>query len=321
MYKEYSMAPKTQAKAAPAKAAPAKAAPAKAAPAKTKEETKAVAVKEKTTKSVSTASAADLARMAMAAGEADRVTRASDGATFSYISLAKDKSKALDEDEPEFFIKGLTLKEFYIQSTKERFGKILDVVPLMFVTVYAEYDGPGNLAKFCGVWHRDDALKLPTVPGSNFNRLLPEGHEARPQKWVFLYVVGHDDIVNAVLTYKSTGNKIAKSWIKDLEGRQLSSCQTVYSLEAEKQKNDRGQTWLDVRPTFKGVVYTLDGDQMTAEEDFAEEVLKRTLALNQAYNQGLLIQRKSVESVMRSASLADDDDDGDGEGDDDEALF
>lgn len=282
----------------------------KATPAKGKaaaKEEKAVVPAKKAEKAVSTTTAADLAKMAMAAGEADKVSRASDGATFSYVSLAKEKTKALDEDEKDFFIPGLQMKEFFVQSIKARLGKTLEVVPLMFLTVYAEYDSPSGLAKFCGIWHKDDAAKLPSSPGSNFNKELPNGHEVRPQKWVFLYIPGHPELVNPVLTYKSTGNKIARDWIKDLEGRQLPSCQAIYTLSAAKQTNG-ANSWLDVGFKFEGQVYEIEDGSVNDLQGYAEEVLTRKLALEQAYNAGLLIQRKSVDSIRQVERESEDDD-------------
>lgn len=223
-----------------------------------------------------------------AAKEADKAVRAEDGSNVTFVSLAQSLSKALDEDEPEHYIEGLKVKEFYIGSKKLRLGKSLEVVPLSFVTVYNEFSS-GQDSKFLGVWHKEDALKYPLCPTHYFNRQLPNGNELRPVKWVLVYLPDYPDIPNVVITFKSTANRIAKSWAKDIESHGGNSSALVYTLNVEKVENAKGK-WYQIRPEFSEKVY--DAETGKVFKPYAEKVVDLSLEYNESYAKGTLVSRK-----------------------------
>jgi hypothetical protein len=271
-----------------------------------KVETKAVATK-KPVKETAVVDVAALAAKANAAKALDSANRAQDGVNVQFISLCQSLAKALD-DESELFIDGVKVKDFYIQSKKIRLGPKLRVVPLAFVTVYTEYSGSGQTGKFLGIWHKEDALQFPLCPGHFFNREMPNGHELRPAHWVIVYMPDHPEIERAVISFKSTGNKVAKSWSKDVDARGGASCQLLYELSAKSVSNDQGK-WFEVNFDFLNEVYT--SDPFTVVEDFAEDVINRSLEYNEAFRNGSLVPRRNVGHIPKQAEAYDDDDDDD----------
>lgn len=276
-----------------------------------KDESKAVVVKGKKETAVADVSA--LAAKAVAAKALDSANRAQDGVNVQFISLCQSLAKALD-DESELHIPGVKVKDFYIQAKKLKLGAKLRVVPLAFITVYTEYSGSGQTGKFLGIWHKEDALQYPLCPGHFFNRELPNGHELRPAHWVIVYMPDFPDIERAVISFKSTGNKVAKNWSKDVDARGGASCQLMYELTAKSVANDQGK-WFEVNFEYTGNVYEQDPFQIV--EDFAEEVINKSLEYNEAYRNGSLVPRRALGQAMRPVTEEDDDD----EDDDDAPAF
>jgi hypothetical protein len=266
------------------------------------------AVKSKNTAVGKAVDFAALAAKANAAKELDQATRSADGVNVNYISLCQQLTKALDEEEDQLFIPGLKQKDFFIQGKKLILGKSFRAVPLAFLTVYTEYSGPGQSGKFLGLWHKDDALKYPLCIGHFFNRELPSGHELRPAHWVMVYLPDYPEIDKAVITFKSTGNKVAKAWNKDVDARGA-SCQLVYNVGSHIVTNDRKEKWSEILPEFEGFVYTTDPFKI--EEDFAETVINLSLEYNGQYQKGILVPRKEAGTRMAEDAVVDRDDDDD----------
>ena len=275
--------------------------------AKTKETKTTKATKE--TKAVK-APSADLEDKLNRVANADQAVRAEDGANVLFISLCQSQAKALDEDDVKLHIPGLKVKDFYIQSKKLKLGNRLRVVPLAFLTVYNEFSGPGMDAKFVGIWHKEDALQHPLCIGHFFNRELPNGNELRPVKWVMLYLPDFPELDKTVITFKSTGNKIAKEWAKDIENNGGVSCQLIYELTAKGVSNDKGK-WVEVQFENVGKVYEAHNGKTRLLEEFAEEVIDKSLELNESYRAGTLIPHRASAARQiegRVTTDADDDD-------------
>ena len=133
---------------------------------------------------------------------------AGEGVKADYILLAKSGTKALKRSEKDLYIEGLAIGDFFLQKEKVNLGAELKVVPLAFITVYQEKSDATNTAQFFGMWNKEQAVNYPLVEGSYFNRQLPNGHILVPVNWVMIEVIGHKEIENAVITYKSTGSRI-----------------------------------------------------------------------------------------------------------------
>lgn len=243
----------------------------------------------------------DLNALAHRATSAAAVVSAESGANVSFISLCQKTAHALTEDD-KLYIDGIKVKDFYIQSKKLVLGRKLKVVPLAFISMYNEITSD-KVPKFLGIWHKDDALGYDLAVGSFFNRQLPSGNLLQPVTWVPVYLPDFPDIKNAVVTFKSTGQKVAKAWRKDTEAEAKSACELIYILSAAAQKNDEGD-WIEVAYELEGRVYDIDkaGNITEVNEDYAEDVLTLAAEINESYMKGTLITRRSASSGMRNVS-------------------
>lgn len=207
-----------------------------------------------------------------------------------YILLAKTGTKALNPMEKELYVEGLSIGQFFVQKDKINLGKELEVVPLMFITVYNERDSLNRDSKFIGKWSQEQALQFPLVNGSYFDRQLPNGHILSPSHWVVVEVIGHREIKFAVIAYKSTGSRIWKSWKEDVKKRSGASATLVYKVFADTYENTKGK-WLDTNYAFAGNLL---------EKDRSEAVfcLQKSNELREAYNKQLLIQKHNLDALM-----------------------
>lgn len=235
-----------------------------------------------------------------------------DGVKADYLLLAKDGSKALKKKETELYIEGLEEGDIYIQKDKLNLGKKLKVVPLAFVTLYNEQSGTGKDAQFFGRWNKEQALQFDLVEGNNFNRQLPNGHILVPVNWVMVEVLGHKEIENAVIAFKSTGSRIWRKWKEDAKNRSSSSATLIYNIFEEEYEN-ADYEWTDF-----GFEY--DGSLLEQNKNMAVFCLKKSNAIREAYEKNTLIgnhntaslSQKPVQAYIEDASdVADSTDDED----------
>ena len=212
-----------------------------------------------------------------------------DGVKADYILLAKSGSKALKRTEKELYIQGLSIGDIYIQKSKLNLGPELKVVPLAFITLYNEKDNAKKDAQFFGTWNKEQAVTFPLAEGSNFNRQLPNGHILMPVNWVMVEIIGHREIENAVIAFKSTGSRIWRKWKEDAKSHSDSSATLVYTIREEAYNND-DYDWTDF-----GFEYT----ESLLETDKAEALycLKKSNAIRESYEKHALIGNHDVNSV------------------------
>lgn len=212
-----------------------------------------------------------------------------EGVKADYILLAKQGTKALVRSNKELYIEGLAIGDFFIQKDKINFGEELKVVPLAFITIYQEKDGTSKDAKFFGVWNKEQAVVFPLADGSYFNRQLPNGHILIPVNWVMVEILGHPEIENAVIAYKSTGSRIWKKWKEDAKSRSASSATLIYKIHEEQQKNDNFD-WTDI-----GFEY--EANLLETDKTEAVYCLKKSNAIRESYERHTLIGNHGVESI------------------------
>ena len=214
-----------------------------------------------------------------------------EGVKADYILLAKQGTKSLMKSQKELYIEGLAIGDFFVdpKGKKLNLGDTLDVVPLAFVTLYQEKDGTSRDANFFGVWNKEQAVTYPLVDGSYFNRQLPNGHILVPVNWVMVEVLGHKELENAVIAYKSTGSRIWKAWKEDAKSRSGASATLVYTIKEEAQSNDNFD-WTDIGFEFKANLL---------ETDKAEAVfcLKKSNAIRESYEKHTLIGNHDTASI------------------------
>ena len=219
-----------------------------------------------------------------------------EGIKADYLILAKPSTKALQRSQKDLYIQGLQVGDIFLQKDKKVLGSELKVVPLAFITLYQEKESASQDAKFFGIWNKEQAVSFPVAEGSYFNRQLPNGHILVPVNWVMVTVIGHHEIENAVIAFKSTGSRIWKKWKEDAKARSGSSATLVYKIFEEAYNNDR-YDWTDF-----GFEYV----ESLLETDKAEAVycLKKSNAIRESYEKHTLVGNHDVASLSTKAPVA-----------------
>lgn len=240
-------------------------------------------------KEVTTVTDEELASLMAKNSELQAKESAGEGVKADYILLAKPGSKALKKSQKELYIDGLAVGDFYIQKDKVNLGDELKVIPLAFITIYNEKENATKDAKFFGVWNKEQACQFPLAEGSYYNHVMPNGHILVPTNWVMVEVVGHKEIENAVIAYKSTGSRIWKKWKEDAKGRSSSSATLVYTIKEGVYSNPDNE-WTDITPEYTESLLETD-------KALAVYCLKKSNAIREAYENSLLIGNHDVASL------------------------
>ena len=240
-------------------------------------------------KEVATVSDDELAGLVAQNSKLQEKESEGEGVKADYILLAKPNTKALQRSQKDLYIQGLQIGDIYIQKDKLNLGAELKVVPLAFITIYNERESASKDAKFFGVWNKEQALHFPVTDGSYFNRQLPNGHILIPVNWVMVSIIGHHEIENAVIAFKSTGSRIWKKWKEDVKQRSSASATLVYKIFEESYNNELFD-WTDF-----GFAY----DSSLLETDKAEAVycLKKSNAIRESYEKTTLIGNHDIASL------------------------
>ena len=239
-----------------------------------------------------------------------------EGIKADYLILAKTGTKALQRSQKDLYIHGLQIGDIFLQKDKKVLGTELKVVPLAFITLYQEKESAAQDSKFFGMWNKEQAVTFPVADGSYFNRQLPNGHILAPVNWVMVTVIGHHEIENAVIAFKSTGSRIWKKWKEDSKNRSSSSATLVYKVFEEAYNNDKFD-WTDFG--FEYVENLLETDK---EE--AVYCLKKSNAIREAYEKATLVGNHNVSALSaksQTTALIEDASDTENSFDDEELGF
>lgn len=219
-----------------------------------------------------------------------------EGIKADYLILAKTGTKALQRSQKDLYIQGLQIGDIFLQKDKKVLGAEVKVVPLAFITLYQEKESAAQDAKFFGMWNKEQAVTFPVADGSYFNRQLPNGHILVPVNWVCVTVIGHHEIENAVIAFKSTGSRIWKKWKEDAKSRSGSSATLVYKIFEEAYNNDKFD-WTDFG--FEYVESLLESDK---EE--AVYCLRKSNAIREAYENATLVGNHDVTALSSRSTVA-----------------
>ena len=219
-----------------------------------------------------------------------------EGIKADYLILAKTGTKALQRSQKDLYIQGLQIGDIFLQKDKKILGAELKVVPLAFITLYQEKESAAQDAKFFGMWNKEQAVTFPVADGSYFNRQLPNGHILVPVNWVCVTVIGHHEIENAVIAFKSTGSRIWKKFKEDAKSRSGSSATLVYLLKEGLYNNDKFE-WTDF--DFQYVESLLETDK---EE--AVYCLRKSNAIREAYENATLVGNHDVTALSSRSTVA-----------------
>ena len=223
-----------------------------------------------------------------------------EGIKADYLILAKTGTKALQRSQKDLYIPGLQIGDIFLQKDKKVLGAEVKVVPLAFITLYQEKESAAQDAKFFGMWNKEQAVTFPVADGSYFNRQLPNGHILVPVNWVCVTVIGHHEIENAVIAFKSTGSRIWKKWKEDAKSRSGSSATLVYKVFEEAYSNDKFD-WTDFGFEFVGSLLESDKEE-------AVYCLRKSNAIREAYEKATLVGNHDVSALTakKPASLIED---------------
>lgn len=223
-----------------------------------------------------------------------------EGIKADYLILAKTGTKALQRSQKDLYIQGLQIGDIFLQKDKKVLGAEVKVVPLAFITLYQEKESAAQDAKFFGMWNKEQAVTFPVADGSYFNRQLPNGHILVPVNWVCVTVIGHHEIENAVIAFKSTGSRIWKKWKEDTKSRSGSSATLVYKIFEGAYSKDKFE-WTDF--DFQYVESLLETDK---EE--AVYCLRKSNAIREAYEKTTLVGNHDVSALTakKPAALTED---------------
>lgn len=240
-------------------------------------------------KEVASVNEDELALALEASAKHQEKENAGDGVKADYILLAKSGCKALKRSEKDLYIEGLAVGDIYIQKSKLNLGAELKVVPLAFITLYNEKADASKDAQFFGTWNKEQAVTFPTVDGNNFNRKLPNGHILVPVNWVMVEVLGHPELENAVIAFKSTGSRIWRKWKEDAKGRSQTSATLVYRI-FEESYNNKDYDWTDFG--FEYVESLLETDKAQALA-----CLKKSNSIRDSYEKSILIGNHDLNAL------------------------
>ena len=213
-----------------------------------------------------------------------------------YLILAKTGTKALQRSQKDLYIQGLQIGDIFLQKDKKILGAEVKVVPLAFITLYQEKESAAQDAKFFGMWNKEQAVTFPVADGSYFNRQLPNGHILVPVNWVCVTVIGHHEIENAVIAFKSTGSRIWKKFKEDAKSRSGSSATLVYKIFEEAYSNDKFD-WTDFGFEFVGSLLESDKEE-------AVYCLRKSNAIREAYENATLVGNHDVTALPSRSTVA-----------------
>lgn len=213
-----------------------------------------------------------------------------------YLILAKTGTKALQRSQKDKYIQGLQIGDIFLQKDKKILGTEVKVVPLAFITLYLEKESAAQEAKFFGMWNKEQAVTFPVAEGSYFNRQLPNGHILVPVNWVCVTVIGHHEIENAVIAFKSTGSRIWKKFKEDAKSRSGSSATLVYKIFEEAYTNGKFE-WTDFGFEFVGSLLETDKEE-------AVYCLRKSNAIREAYENATLVGNHDVTALSSRSTVA-----------------
>lgn len=141
----------------------------------------------------------------------------------SYIGIVPDmKSKILKPGAQEY-IEGAVYGGFYIGNKGLALGTELEVTVLGVFKFYEESEvlSPGAKAipKIYGYWIEEDAVQVPLE--GQFDRPFVakngESHVLRVVHWMPVVIKGHEEITDALFSFRSKGNQISTDVAKILK--------------------------------------------------------------------------------------------------------
>jgi hypothetical protein len=235
-----------------------------------------------------------------------------------YVSIVGRMSQATMKSKPGY-IPGAKMGDI-VTSTKEILGQEAVVTVLGIFKLYGEFEADtedekgkrrqGALKRYI---MPDDAAQLRALskeaglPVDNFDTTLPNGHVIRPLHWIHLYLHDKPEIMNAVFSLRSSGNKVAFELSKLIQQSEVAhSVELRFILTHREESNEQGE-WFVPEFTFDSQrnCKVEDGKFNTVKGGFARkelaEVLKLSTEQRRAYDQCKLVSSVDVKAIFGTA--------------------
>lgn len=205
-----------------------------------------MAKKTTESKSVSTQSDADIARLLAEAAEMDGQNQADLGGNrVPYIKcISKAEDPILEKTSPDYIPKAV-YRGFCVPEHKINLGTEFYYTVMGIFSVYEEKIKPKGkdanaIPPIVGYWMPEQARQVPIAEGSYFDREFVgndgELHILSPVFWVFGLVKDHEELGLMNIVFRSSAAPNAKALQKILSSKEGISCQHVVKVTAEKKE-------------------------------------------------------------------------------------
>jgi hypothetical protein len=252
----------------------------------------------------------DLSALAGATKAYEDEERAKTGSSNSFISLAQGNTGVLKPDSSAY-IKGAKMYDYVIAKHNLRLGPVLDVTVLGAFKLYTECEKKtkeSDLAKTVSFWMPDDAVQVPLLPGSNFDRQLPNGNTLQVTHWLFVYLHKHPEIDDALIAFKSVGNKVYNDLMKTIKANSSLCTELRFSVSKQsiKSKNYE-EAYYYPKFEISGRNYKYeDGKVQTVKDgldkDTLANVLRRSNELYESYKNMQMVSKKNLAAIVGPAA-------------------
>jgi hypothetical protein len=234
----------------------------------------------------------------------------------TYVSIVGRMSQATMKSK-EGYIPGAKIGDI-VTSTKEILGESALVTVLGIFKVYGQFEpdtaDPKTKKRTQGALKRyvmpDEAAQARGLAeraglfADNFNVTLPNGHILRPMHWVYMYLHDLPEITNAVLTLRSTGNKVAAEVAKLIQQSGAAhSAELRFTLTHQEESNEQGEWYSPLFvPEDQRNMKVQDGKFAAVKGGLSKEEIVKIVRLSteqrRAYNGCKLITRSDVLSLF-----------------------
>ena len=255
-----------------------------------------------------------LAREALELDQMERETFAVSNVV--YVSIVGRMSQATMKSKPGY-IPGAELGDI-VTSLKDNFGAETEVTVLGVYKLHGIYEpdkmegGKKTQGKLKRYVMPEDAVQLRGLAQqagyevTNFDVALPDGTIMRPMHWVHIYLHKKPEITNAIISLRSTSNKVAGEIIKLIRSAEAKhSAELRFLLSHREESNENGEwfvpefTLLDQR-NFR----VEDGSFQVVKGGFSKkemyDVIKLSTDRRKDYNACVMVSKTDVKSLFGS---------------------
>ena len=256
---------------------------------------------EKSKSVTRTTSSNSLEAMALEAKRLEDQERAKSASNNSFITLVQGNSGILLEDDARY-IKGVKLHDYVITSKSLKLGPSFEGTVLGMFKLYEERTKPARkdeMGRTVNFWMPEDAEQIPLGKGENFARHLPNGNVLMPVHWVYLFLHKYPEIEDALLSFRSTGNRIYTELAKAIKAESALCTELRFTFTKQAIKNETyKQTYYYPKFELTGRNFTFKNGKVVPEKGVDKEtlttILTRSKERQEAYAGLRLVGRKTL---------------------------